>query len=482
MNKTIFDASMLAFALDRTMAEPLQVQLAGHLRRLILTGRAGPGARLPSSRVLADELSVSRVTIVAAMEQLISEGYAESRRGSGLYVSGDLPENLLQVALVGAPPASPPPTSMAMPVPVRPFQAGAPDPALFPHREWARLLDTIWRRPEPALLANADPLGWAPLRAAIAEHLNLWRGIACGPHQVIVTSGAVEAINLLARTVFRSGDRVLIEEPGYRAMRRALELNGLQCQPVPVDAHGFDTTSLTGGANSAMGAVVTPSRHYPLGATLPLSRRLELLDWARRTGGIVIEDDFDSEYRYRGRPLPALMSLDDDDCVVYIGSFSKVLSSSLRLGFMVVPDKMLAGVAGLMAETGTSAALIAQPVLARFMADGGFAAHIRRMRRIYARRQSKLLAVAAAYLDGLLDMKPAAAGMHLIAELTPALAARMNDASIAARAAGSAITVQPLSSFYAGNPLRQGLVMGFAGFDEAEIEAGAERLGRVLRQ
>ncbi len=478
MNKTTFDASMLAFALDRTMAEPLQVQLAGHLRRLILTGRVGPGARLPSSRVLADELSVSRVTIVAAMEQLISEGYAESRRGSGLYVSGDLPENLLQVGNVGPPPSA----SMAMPVPVRPFQAGAPDTALFPHRDWARLLDTIWRRPEPALLANADPLGWAPLRAAIAEHLNLWRGIACSPHQVIVTSGAVEAINLLARTVFRSGDRVLIEEPGYRAMRRALELNGLQCQPVPVDAHGFDTTSLTSGATPAKGVAVTPSRHYPLGATLPLSRRLELLDWARRTGGIVIEDDFDSEYRYQGRPLPALMSLDDDDCVVYVGSFSKVLSSSLRIGFMVAPETMLAGISRLLAETGTSAALIAQPVLARFMADGGFAAHIRRMRRIYARRQTKLLAAAAAHLDGLLDVRPAAAGMHLVAELAPALAARMNDASIAARAAGAALTVQPLSSFYAGVPLRQGLIMGFAGFEEAAIEAGAERLGHVLRQ
>lgn len=482
MNKTTFDASMLAFALDRTMAEPLQVQLAGHLRRLILTGRVGPGARLPSSRVLADELSVSRVTIVAAMEQLISEGYAESRRGSGLYVSGDLPENLLQVGYDGPPPELPHQAAMAIPVPVRPFQAGAPDPALFPHHDWARLLDAIWRRPEPALLANADPLGWAPLRAAIAEHLGLWRGIACSPHQVIVTSGAVEAINLLARTVFQSGDRILIEEPGYRAMRRALELNGMRCLPVPVDAQGFDSTSLTSAATPATGVVVTPSRHYPLGATLPLSRRLELLDWARRTGGIVIEDDFDSEYRYQGRPLPALMSLDDDDCVVYIGSFSKVLSSSLRLGFMVVPDTMLAGVAGLMAETGTSAALIAQPVLARFMADGGFAAHIRRMRRIYARRQSKLLTVAAAHLDGLLDMKPAAAGMHLVAELTPALAARMNDASIAARAAGSAITVQPLSSFYVGDPLRQGLVMGFAGFKEAEIEAGAERLGRLLRR
>lgn len=482
MNKTTFDASMLAFALDRTMAEPLQVQLAGHLRRLILTGRVGPGARLPSSRALAGELSVSRVTIVAAMEQLISEGYAESRRGSGLFVSGDLPDNLLQVGHISPSPGLSPAAPMADPLPVRPFQAGAPDPALFPHRDWARLLDTIWRRPEPALLANADPLGWAPLRIAIAAHLDLWRGIACSPQQVIITSGAVEAINLLARAMFRSGDRVLIEEPGYRAMRRALELNGLQCRPVPVDTQGFKTGALSDTEYPVKGVAVTPSRHYPLGATMPLSRRLELLDWARRTGGIVIEDDFDSEYRYQGRPLPALMSLDEDDCVVYIGSFSKVLSSSLRLGFMVVPETMLVAVSQLLAETGSSAALTAQPVLARFMQDGGFAAHIRRMRRIYARRQAKLISSAATYLDGLLELRPVAAGMHLVAELAPALAERLDDADIAAQAAGDAITLQPLSSFYADTPLKQGLIMGFAGFDEAAIEAGAERLGRVLRR
>lgn len=482
MNKTTFDASMLAFALDRTLAEPLQVQLAGHLRRLILAGRAAAGARLPSSRALADELSVSRVTVVAAMEQLVSEGYAEARRGSGLFVSGDLPENLLQIAPVVEPPHLPQSACLAKPLPVRPFQAGAPDPALFPHREWARLLDTIWRRPEPELLANADPLGWAPLRVAIAEHLNLWRGIVCSPHQVIITSGAVEAVNLLARAVFRPGNRILIEEPGYRAMRRALELNGLHCLPVPVDAQGFDTASLNCGEAPAKGVAVTPSRHYPLGATLPLSRRLELLDWARRTGGVVIEDDFDSEYRYQGRPLPALMSLDDDECVVYVGSFSKVLSSSLRLGFIVVPDSIRSGVSRLLAETGTGAALTAQPVLARFMAEGGFAAHIRRMRRIYAGRQSGMLAAAAAHLDGLLNIRPAAAGMHLVAELAPDVAMRMNDTDAAARAAGAAITVQPLSSFYAGTPLRQGLVMGFAGFEEAAIEAGAERLGRALKR
>lgn len=494
MNKTTSDAALLALSLERGGPEPLHVQLVQHLRRLILAGRLDPGMKLPSSRALAEELSVSRVTVVAAMDQLISEGYAEGRRGAGVFVSADLPEHVLQSPGAGAWPA-PADAPLAGPAPVRPFQVAAPDLTLFPHRAWARLLDRVWRAPAPALLANADPLGWAPLREAIAEHLGLWRGITCAPRQVVITSGAVEAIDLLARTAFRPGDGVLIEEPGYGVLRRALSRNGLACHPVAVDEQGFDIARGETQAPAARGVVVTASRHYPLGVTLPLARRLELLDWARRRGGLIIEDDYDSEYRYQGRPLPALMSLDagglhaggldaggfdDGGRVAYLGSFSKVLAPSLRLGFLVVPGAMAPAVGAAMADTGPRASLLAQPALARFMADGSFAAHIRRMRRIYARRQRALVAALQARLGGLLEVAPAPAGMHLVAGLAPALARRMDDAEAAARAAGAGVTVQPLSSYFAGPPLRQGLILGYAGFDEMAMTAGLDRLKRAL--
>jgi GntR family transcriptional regulator/MocR family aminotransferase len=414
------------------------------------------------------------------VDQLISEGYAEGRRGSGVYVAADLPDHLLQArrSEVGA--AGPAESPLAPPVPVRPFQGAAPDLSLFPHREWSRLLDRLWRDPGPNLLANADPLGWAPLRTAIADHLGAWRGITCSPHQLVVTSGAAEAVELLARVAFRPGDSVLIEEPGYRILRRALTLSGLVCRPVPVDEQGFDIARGAREAPEAKGVAVTPSRHYPLGMTLPLSRRLALLDWARRTGGIIIEDDYDSEYRYQGRPLPALMSLDDSDRVIYVGSFSKVLAPSLRLGFLVVPPPMVASVSAAMADTGPRASLVAQPVLARFMAEGSFAAHIRRTRRIYAGRQRAMLTAIGAHLNGLLEADPAPAGMHLVADLAPSLARRMSDGEATARAAAAGITLQPLSSYYAGAPLRQGLILGYAGFDEAAIAGGIETLKEVL--
>ena len=479
MDKSTSDAAVLSIALDRSSGEPLQVQLSEQLRRLILAGTFRRGAKLPSSRSLAADLAVSRVTVVAAMEQLVSEGYADPRRGSGLYVPAELPDHVLQRS------APEPTTARCAPAepphPIRPFQTGAPDPMLFPHRHWARLLDQTWRSPEPALLSNADPLGWAPLREQIADHLRLWRGIACSPGQIVITSGAVEAVSLLARAAFAPGDRVFVEDPGYRTLWHALALNGLVPAPVRVDHLGFDVAAAVADERAGAGVVVTPSRHYPLGVTLPLSRRLALLNWAQRTGGLVIEDDYDSEYRYHGRPLPALMSLDDSNRVVYIGSFSKVLASSLRLGFLVVPVPMIGQVVSAVKQTGPSASLVPQPVLARFMAEGDFAAHIRRTRRIYARRQAALIADLEAHFADLLDFEPAPAGMHLVADLKPALQRRATDAEIVERAGQAGLSVASLSSYFAGQSRAQGLVLGYAGFDEPAIEDGVRRLEAVLQ-
>ncbi len=475
------DAALLGISLDRDDPAPLNVQLSQVVRRLILTGAIGPGTRLPASRTLAQELSVSRATVTAAFDQLVSEGYAEGRHGSGVFVTSDLPERALQVEQVQAfdVPAR---DTLEPPSPVRPFQAAAPDLNEFPHAQWAKLFDRIWRDPEAALLANPDPLGWAPLRAAIAEHLSLWRGIECTPSQIVVTSGAGEATDLLARTIFPARSRILVEEPGYPLMRLALEYAGMTCLPVPVDEQGFNLNAGRPEQLDANGVVVTPSRHYPLGPTLPLSRRLELLEWAEASGSFIIEDDYDSEYRYQGQPLPALMSLDKLDRVVYIGSFSKVLFKELRIGFMVVPPAMIDALEMTLHALGTHASLMPQPVLARFMETGDFAAHIRRMRRLYARRQQTLLTAGADALDGLLELEPASAGMHLVANFHRKLARRMSDKEASQRADTAGLTARSLSAFYAGKALRQGLILGYAGFDDDALIDGVRRLAAALKE
>lgn len=477
MNKASSDAALLAISLDRNLAEPLQAQLARALRRLILERRIGAGGKLPSSRLLAEELSVSRVTVTAAIDQIVSEGYAEGRRGSGVYVAAHLPDY---------PPAAPArrevgqgATSSAT-APVRAFEPAAPDLENFPFRDWARLCERVWRAPDPALLGKADPFGWTPLRAAIARHLGDWRGVACDASQIVITAGASDAVELIAAAALAPGAAVLVEEPGYEILRRALIRNRLDCRPCPVDDQGFEVGRALAAHRDAKAVAVTPSRHFPLGMTLPLARRLALLDWARRTGGYVIEDDFDSEYRFQGQPLPALTSLDDGERVIYVGSFSKTMMIGLRLGFVALPPALIEPARAAMDRTGPRASLMAQPVLAAFMDDGGFATHIRRMRRLYAKRQARLLAAAAAELGGLLEPDAAPAGMHVIADLAPALARRMDDAGASARAASAGVVARALSGYYAGPARRRALVLGFAAFDEAAIDAGVRKLRAAL--
>lgn len=474
MTKSNLRASLLPLALDRTRPEPLLAQLAEEIRAMVHSGRLAPGDRLPASRVLAQDLGVSRITVTGAYDQLMGEGYLQGRRGSGVFVASDLsgltlPPRAVSEAEVPVLPA---------PAPARAFDPITPDVADFPHRDWARLMDLTWRSPDPALLGRADPLGWGPLRQAIAGHLRDWRGITCDPGQIVITSGLAEAVDLIAGAVLRPGDRVAVEEPGHATLRATIRANGLQCCPVAVDANGLPPVALP---TDTRAAAVTPSRQFPLGMTMPLSRRVQLLDWAADTGGVLIEDDFDGEYRYRGRPLPALMSLDDRSRVIYVGSFSKVMFPGLRLGFAVFPVDRLDAVRQTMARTGPRASVLAQPVLARFIGEGQFATHLRRMRRLYAHRQDVLLAALALHCTDVLTAEPAPAGMQIVARLAPGVAQKMTDAEASARADRNRVTARPLSAYFAGEPTQQGLVLGFAGFEDPAIESAAERLGRALR-
>ncbi len=456
----------MSVSLDRAANESLQSQLVRQLRHLILERRIVAGEKLPSSRSLSEELSVSRVTVTAAIDQLVSEGYAEGRRGSGVYVADDLPD---YVPRVGQDAERSPSDLRAGLAAARPFEIGAPDQQSFPYREWARLHDRVWRAPEPALLAKPDPFGWGPLRTAIAAHLRDWRGITCDPAQIVITSGIVETIDLIAASALSAGDAVLVEDPGYDIVHRALNRNGVRCIASRVDKNGFDINKAVANSPRARAVVVTPSRQYPLGMTLPLARRLELLEWAPRAGGYIIEDDYDSEFRYQGQPLPALMSLDDGDRVIYVGSFSKVMFPTLRIGFAVLPTHLIDAVTTALSVLGARASLVPQPALARFMEEGAFAKHLRRMRRLYVRRQASLVTAVCQIMDDLLEAAPAPAGMHLVARLQPALSARMTDLEASKRAAARGVTARPLSSFYFGTRKTPGLVLGYAGFDEVRI-------------
>jgi GntR family transcriptional regulator/MocR family aminotransferase len=471
VNRPLLGASASEIGIDRGDREPIQSQIARQLRALVLSGRLKPQAKLPSTRALSEELNVARATVVEAYEQLLSEGYLETRSGSGTRVAAELPESLLTSA---TPKPRPLPGTRIGPrrEPARPFRSGLVDWENFPHDDWGRLLGRFWRNPPVTLLEHNDPFGWLPLREAIARHLFEWRGISCDADQVIVTAGGLDAFDLIGRAVFSEGDKVWFEEPGYPTARRIFSLGGVSVVAVPVDGEGLIVSRGLEKAPDARAAFVTPARQYPTGVTMPLARRLELLDWAAEAGAIVIEDDYDSEYRYVGRPLPALMSLDKRNLVIYTGTFSKVFSPIIRLGYIVVPKAMAERFRAERLSHGAPPSLMAQPALAEFMSSGAFAIHIRRMRRIYAGRRRALL-----------DALKAGDGRHFTIDASPAglmlllrLPDEVSDEALVNRLASRGIEVQSLSSHFAGRKRHQGLLLSFAGFTDDDLKKSAARL------
>jgi GntR family transcriptional regulator/MocR family aminotransferase len=478
------EAAILALSVDRALSIPLSAQIAAQIRSFVLSGRVVPGARLPSTRALAVELGIARATAVLAAEQLVAEGYVEGRAGAGLFVSRRLPDQPFQDRTVhGAEPRRPLPSGAAKPAPWGPFAVGAIDPELFPHEGWARLLQRGWRAHGPEMLRRVEPFGWPPLRAAIAHHLRDWRAIDCDAAQIVVTSGIADAIGLIAACAFRPGDRVVVEDPGYPAIRVELARHGLRAVPLRVDAAGLDAARISADpvARKARGAFVTPARQHPLGGAMPVDRRLALLNWAAEAGGLVVEDEFDGEYRYAGAPLPALTSLDRDGRVVHVGSFSKVLSGSLRLGYVVLPHGLLGAAHAALGTRPPAASIIAQPALAEFLASGDFAAHVRRTRRIYARRLAALLEAGRSWSD-CIAIEPTEGGLHVVARFGPRMARDVTDRAVAAAARDAGVVVAPLSASYARAPRGRGLLLGFAGFPEDALIAAMDRLGGVVQR
>lgn len=462
------------FGIDRASDVSLTAQLVEQIRQAVLAGRLKPDARLPSTRALSLELGLSRTTVLAAFDQLIAEGYLEGRQGSGTHVTAELPDTSLTVD-------QPPLHAMVQPrldrEEAKAFRLGVFDSDHFPHNEWARLIGRIWRNPSPDLLSSDDVFGFHRLRSSLARHLHEWRGMIVSPEQIIITGGSADALSLIREAVFGPCDKLWMEEPGYPPAHKILGVNGLEIVPVPVDGAGLDVSAGRNKADNARGVFVTPARHHPTGVTMSLGRRLELIAWARENDAIIIEDDYDSEHRYVGLPLPALTSLDPDR-ILYIGSFSKVFSPLLRLGFLIVPSHMTALFRALRHSLFPAPSPLAQPALASFIETGAFAQHIRRMRRLHASRRRKLITALAPGEPNLFRIEAPPAGLSLLL----ALPNGKSDTRLATLLSEAGIEVQPLSALYTKLKPRQGLILGFSGFEESRLESSATALIKILKQ
>jgi GntR family transcriptional regulator/MocR family aminotransferase len=485
-----------AVLLDESSSVPLYRQLYDRLRAAILMGQLPPGTRVPSTREMATELGVSRNTLMNAFDQLFAEGYVEGHVGSGTFVSRTLPEDLLEaraktrrtsqlhpggrsLSLRGKLLATTPVTVAGPLGKMRPFIPGIPALDEFPIALWSRLVAQRWRDLSRGTLNYGAAAGYMPLREAIAAHLGPSRGVQCQPDQIVIVSGAQQALDLAARILFDPGDPVLVEGYCYSAARAALLGAGACLVPVPVDETGLDISSSVAQSAGARVAYVTPSHQYPLGVTMSLPRRLALLDWANRTQAWILEDDYDSEYRYVGRPLAALQGLDRGGRVIYMGTFSKVLFPSLRIGYLVVPPDLVDAFVTARAVVGWCSPTIDQAVLADFINEGHFTRHIRRMRSIYAERQAVLIDALRRDVGGLLEVKRADAGIHLRCSLPDSF----DDKAVAGAAAAQGVVVHPLSAFSVGQPIhtRRGLVLGYGAYSVRQIKEAAGKLAVAFK-
>jgi len=480
-------ASVLDLAVPpRRTGETAYRWLYGSLRSAILKGHLVPGGRLPATRDLARQYALARGTVVSAFEQLKSEGYIEGSVGSGTYVSRVLPEQWLQVSsdrqTVRAPRRVRKPSLSAYGQrvqafpgyedrPLRAFRANLPALDLFPIALWAKIANRSLRRAPVRQLMGCDALGYLPLRKAVAEYLNTARGVKCAAGQVAIVSGVQEALDLTARLLLNPGDRVCVESPGYIGAHLVFRACGARLSAVAMDREGARIKRLP--ARGVRLIYVTPGHQFPLGTTMSLGRRMELLGWARRSGAVIFEDDYDSEFRYSGRPIPAMQGLGDAGLVLYAGSFSKVLFPALRLGYVVLPDTLVERVAALKSITIRHCPVLEQAMLAEFITEGHFARHVRRMREVYAERLSVLLEEGRRELRGVLELSEVEAGLQTVGWLHGVSA----DAAVkAAHARG--VDVTSLAS-YGGRGLN-GLQLGFAAVRPGDIRCGVRELAIVL--
>ncbi len=472
----------------RPPQQPLTEWLYEEIRLAILEGRLPPSARLPATRDFAALHCISRGTVVQVFERLHSEGYLYSRVGAGTWINDrmvprsrsfhtpvTLPEYIRRriadykrpKAFAGLKPLGS----------SRPFRIGEVELQEFPSKVWASLASRRARTAGSWALPANDPRGYKPLREAIAHYLGASRGIGCTAEQIIIVSGVQQALDLLARLLLKPGAKVWMEDPGYFGARIAFETAGARIVGVPVDSEGIVVTSGKRIRGAAAGAYVTPAHQFPLGMAMSLGRRMELLKWAADTGAFIIEDDYDSEYRFEGRPVPALMSLDQNSSVILVGSFSKLLFPSLRIGYIVAPPALADIVVGFRVRTEFRIVHFDQAILSDFIERGHLGRHVRRMREIYSERHTALIEAARKYLGGVLEPKSVHCGLYTAAYLRNGMSS--GEAEAAAMAAGVETLSLDRFTLTASDP--KGLLLGFGSFEEATIREGVRKLAKALK-
>jgi GntR family transcriptional regulator/MocR family aminotransferase len=480
----------VAIVLDHQSETPLHQQLYDELRQAILTGRVLPRQKLPSTRWLAQSLGISRTTATQSYDRLQSEGYLETTVGAGTYVCAQLPDDLMQSisipTLARSQPLTVPlsrygATLAQMPFTLQPepdlpinFRFGQPALTAFPLKLWRKLLS---RRccAEPRWLDYAtDFQGYFPLRQAISQYLCHSRAVQCQPEQIVITNGTQQGLDLILRLLIEVGDAIAIEDPGYLSARRIFQSHGAKLIPIPVDAFGLVVEQLVQPTIRLV--YVTPSHQFPTGATLSLPRRLELLTWAQQTGGLILEDDYDSEYRYGDRPIPALQGLDRNNSVLYLGTFSKVLFPALRIGYLVLPLTLVELFARAKWLHDRQLPMLEQQVLTDFISEGYLESHIRKMRSRYDRCRRVLVQELNAQFGDRVAIFGEKAGIHLMVRLHT----QLSNEAVIERAAKVGVGLISAQSQYLGPGGSGEFIFGYGELNETPIQIGVQRLAQVI--
>ncbi|MEA2595785.1 MAG: GntR family transcriptional regulator / MocR family aminotransferase [Thermomicrobiales bacterium] len=470
----------LPIRIDRGSRVPVHQQVAEALRRAIRDGVLAPGARLPSTRALSEVLGIARNVALVAFDELYAEGYAEGRPGSGTYVARDLPaaprpmkeapisSARWKARAVAAPiEAADPPGCIS-------FRLGVPSTSPLAPEVWRRMWREVGDREPPS--GYAAPAGEPRLRAAVAAYLGRSRGVTCSADELVITTGAAQALDLLVQATLDSGEEAAIEEPGYPTARRILQLRGARLVPVPVDEDGLRVDSLPSGGDAPVLVYVTPSHQYPVGVRMSIGRRLALLEWATTNDALVVEDDYDGEFRFGAPPLPALAGLDRAGRVAYVGTFSKILMPGLRVGYLLAPRPLRERVMAIKRLTDYHTPWPEQQALAGFCERGELERHVRRMRRYYAENRAVLAATLAPIAE-LARLRGLEAGLHAYLELRDDL----DPERVGARCRERGVVVSTLADYFAGPPDRQGLLLGYGGLDPHDVRNGATVVAAAVR-
>jgi len=478
-------------AIDYHTKTPMYRQLYDWFRRVITDGQMRPGQRVPSTRSLAAELKISRIPVLNAYEQLLAEGYLETFIGAGTCVARSIPDDALsaqaskarkglqeivekmgprRISRRGAALTHVPTQSWLDNLGA--FRVSLPALDHFPIRVWSKLVARHSRKPTRGIMAYGNAMGQLSLREAIADYLGAVRAVRCEASQILVTTGSQQGLQLSAQVLLDSEDPVWMEEPGYPGARQAFMTALAHLVPVPVDHQGMNIAEMIRRGHTARAVYITPSHQYPLGMTMSATRRMLLLNWAVRTGAWIIEDDYDSEYRFGSRPIASLQGLDTDGRVIYVGTFSKVMFPALRLGYVVVPKDLVSAFSAARDAADIFSSTLYQAVLTDFIREGHFARHIRRMRMLYMERRRALVKAIQTQMADMIEVIGAEAGMHLVALLPPGT----NDVAVSRKAAQKGVSAMPLSICYSKPPTRGGLILGYGGANAHQIHDGIRKL------